>query len=425
MNIKHHEEIFNPDYIAHNAPKSTYLILNSPAIASFVLVKGWTPESLESFSKAVDTVVMENKVLTGKATCPQNWWKDPQIGIQPGTFLPERHGGNHSFVTTIDVSDKLPSIEGLDTADQMAYIDKRVGRLVGRLDSTLQQIHKESPLFDVKVVLLPDDYACIYTKMSHCIGDLVTYYEILDQISSIDKGEELRPINWDNPMKAKHEIFPESLTTRDLERLYGLPFLVGIASHVPTMPFRKKEYLLLDEKKIKQTKADYKAKGCTAVSSNDIITAALCDAARSTDIFALTRSMRGVTHGLGLRDGGNLHCEIPFQRCAGRNPLVIKDILEKGNYFEPDEVPIWESITGRVGRISNCVAPMNRMSFGGCTPICYCPSKSFLDFTPLDTAIIFRVAKGQDAVLHNFQKMSDSKMLNDLLLSNKNGDSNK
>lgn len=403
-----------PDYIAHNAPKSTYLILNSPAVASFVLVKGWSQESLETFTNAVNTVVSANPVLTGRATCPKNWWKEPEIGIITGTFLP----GKHSFVETIDKTQHVPTPEGLSTPAQLEYIQKHVARHVGSLDSTLQQIHNKTPLFEAKVVLLPDNYACIYTKMSHCIGDIMTYYEILDQVSSVDKGGEINPINWDNPLKAQHEIFPEDLSKRDFNRLYGLPFLAGIASHVPSMFLRKKEYLLLSDKKIKAAKASYKAKGITGVSSNDIITAALCDANRSTDIFAFAMSMRGVSPGLGLRDGGNLHCEIPFQRCGGRNPLVIKDIIEKGRYFEPDEVPAWESWTGKVGRLSNCIVPMNRMSFGGCKPICYCPSKSFLDFTPLDTAIIFRVAKGQDAVLHNFEKVNKkSKLLKDILAS--------
>ena len=403
-----------PDYIAHNAPKSTYLILSSPAIASFVLVKGWSQESLETFTNAVNTVVSANPILTGRATCPKNWWKEPEIGIITGAFQPEYH----NFVETIDKTQHVPTPKGLSTTDQLEYIERHVARHVGDLDSTLQQIYNKAPLFDAKVVLLPDNYACIYIKMSHCIGDMMTYYEILDQVSTVDKGGAILPINWDNPLKAKHEIFPEELSKRDLNRLYGIPFLAGLASHVPFMPFRKKEYMLLSDEKIKAAKASYKAKGITGVSSNDIITAALCDANRSTDIFALTRSMRGVSQGLGLRDGGNLHCEIPFQRCAGRNPLVIKDIIEKGRYFEPDEVPAWSSWTGKVGRLSNCIVPMNRMSFGGCKPLCYCPSKSFLDFTPLDTAIIFRAAKGQDAVLHNFEKVNKkSKLLEDILAS--------
>jgi len=412
-----HDDINNEEettikYIAHAAPQSTYLILNSPAIASFVLVKGWkNKESLQSLTAAVQSVVEHNPVLSGRATCAKNWWKDPTITI-------EMNGGTQkgqSFVTVMDKSNALPKLPE-DTACQLAYIDKHITPLVGKTDSTLHQIETKSPLFEVKVVLLPDNYACIYSKMSHCIGDFVTYYELLDQISALDKGDTAKPINWDNPLKKDHEIFPEDLSRRDLERLYGIPFILGLATHMPVMPFRKQRVLLLSEDKVKEKKKELKEKGYKGMTSNSIITAALCDANRSTDIFAMTRSMRGITPGLGLRDGGNLHCEIPFQRCAGRNPLVIQDIVEKGKYFEPGEVPFWSSVTGKVGRISNCVVPMNHMSFGGCQPICYCPAKSFLDFTPLDTAVIFRVSKGQDAVLHNFQNMKTSGMLNDLLL---------
>ena len=408
-----------PSYVAHNAPKSTYLILNSPAISSFVLVKGWKgEESLKSFKDAVNTVVSNNPVLTGRATCPDDWWKDPIINIKTGEFVPGESG--HEFVQTIDKRNGLPIIaDEASTPDHLTYIDRHIAPVVGKLDFTLQHIHNKSPLFEAKVVLLPNDYACIYTKMSHCIGDLVTYYEILDQISSIDKGKkDLHLINWNNPLKAKHEIFPEELSQRDFRRLYGIPFLIGIASHVPFMPLRKKEYLFLNKDKIMEEKAKYNANGIRGITSNEIITAALCDANRSTDIFAMTRSMRGISRGLDLRDGGNLHCEIPFSRCAGRNPLVIKDILEKGRYYEPNEVPIWEALTGRVGRISNCVAPIQRMSFGGgCKPLCYCPSKSFLNFTPFDTAVIFRACDGQVAIMHNFANVEkNSKLYKELLV---------
>jgi hypothetical protein len=90
--------------------------------------------------------------------------------------------------------------------------------------------------------------------------------------------------------------------------------------------------------------------------------------------------------------------------------------LDRGQYFEPDEIPYWPCVTGRIGRISSCVVPMHNMSFGGCKPLCYCPNKSFLDHTPMDVAVIFRVAERKDAVLHNFQHMRPSKQLQSILL---------
>ena len=417
---KVHHTIDKAYYVAHKAPVSTYLIIISPAIASFVLVQGWKgEESLQQLTNAVQTVLQKNPVLTGRATCPHNWWKHPEINILPGWFPPDKH----PFVETIDLRYKLrhrTSLDNLSTQEQLKYIDKHVAPHVGRHDTTLQQIHKQSPLFGVKVVLLPNDYACVYTRMSHCIGDLVTYYMVMDQISSADRGGELRPIHWDNPRKAVHEIFPEELSKRDIQRLYGIPFILGVGTHVPTMWLRKQKYLLLDDTKIKEQKAYYKqVKKLDGITTNDIITSALCDACRSTDVFAMTRSMRGVAPGIGLRDGGNLHCEVPFHRVAGRNPIVVQDIVDKGRYFELGEVPLFESLMGKVGRISNCVAPISRMSFGGLKPVLYCPSKAFLDDTPLDTAIIFRTKNGETAVLHNFQKMVPSKQLEAILLAEK------
>jgi hypothetical protein len=245
----------------------------------------------------------------------------------------------------------------------------------------------------------------------------------MDQISSIDrKGKDhpiQHPIHWDNALMPKHELMPEELTDRDYHLLYGEPFMIGLLSHLPFMNCRKQEILLLSKRKIKRKQKELQAAlgGDTEpITANEVIMAALCDANQSSDIFAFTRSMRGIKPGLGLRDGGNLLCEISFPRAAGRDPLVIKDILHKGRYYEPNEIPIWTSFLGRVGRISNCIAPANLMSFGGCKPLVYCPPKSFLDFTPLDTAIVFRASQHYEGILHNFGEMNhNSQQLLDIM----------
>ena len=437
-----------PFYLAHSAPRSTFLILNAPSIASFILVQGWNgDESLNTLKMAVETVLRDNPVLTGKAVTPTpNWWAQPEIRIVPGAFMPDTNENKgHSFVQTIDKRKSLPLLKGIEShpSNLLDYIDSHVSPLVrGRMGTTLQQIHNESPLFEIQVILLPDGYACLYIQMSHCIGDFVTYYTLLNQIADVER-EPLRSldgdndtagqskhrnrhwIQWDNPLRPTHELYPPGFTRRDVQRMYGLPFLLGVTSHVPSMPFRQTHRLLLDRNKVKAMAAELahqeELKGSSVFTSNEVITAALCDANRSTDIFSMARSTRGLSHGgsvgFGLHDGGNLHIEIPIHRCAGRNPVAIRDMIQKGRYFEPDEVPLFPSVTGRVGRITNCVAPIRRggLTLGGCLAVCYSPSKAFLEYCPLDTAMIYRVNKDLYGVMHNFKTMHESDFLEALL----------
>ena len=64
--------------------------------------------------------------------------------------------------------------------------------------------------------------------MSHAIGDGTTFFQLVSQISSFMNGREPCHIDWNNPLKASHEIYPESFSERDYTRSYGLPFCWGL-----------------------------------------------------------------------------------------------------------------------------------------------------------------------------------------------------
>lgn len=73
-----------------------------------------------------------------------------------------------------------------------------------------------------------DGVAAYSIKMSHAIGDGTTYFQLVSQISSYMNGRTPAKIDWDNPLKATHEIYPETFSERDYERSYGLPFGWGL-----------------------------------------------------------------------------------------------------------------------------------------------------------------------------------------------------
>jgi hypothetical protein len=406
-------------YYLASKSRSAQLLIRAPSIGSFLLLKGWTDSSLDTFTAAVNHIVQENPVLTGQCFGDIFSIQPDEIRIYPGAFLPN----NHSFVQVIDISSDTtcPSPADLQSPTEvLRYINRHVSPLIGKGGKSVADIIKNQlPLFRVNVVRLKDNYAVMYIEMSHCIGDLVTFYHIAEQIACSEKGEQIRPIEWDNPGIASHELYPDTFTKRDVDRFYGLAFFFGILWQLPgSILFRKTQCLLLSREKIKLKVDEIEARGGgRRVTSNDIVTAALCDMCRSTDVFAFTRSMRGIVPGLKRRTGGNLHCEVPFQRCAGRNPRIIQDIVGKGRYFEPNEIPLCTSLLGRVGRITNCVISCGKLAFGGAQTVCVFPPTTFLD-VPIDTAFIFMADKQTLGVLHNFRETEESELLNDILLVN-------
>ena len=165
-----------------------------------------------------------------------------------------------------------------------------------------------------------DGNAAYSIKMSHAIGDGTTFFQIVSQISSFMNGRDPSPIDWDNPLKAEHEIYPPTFSERDYHRSYGLPFGWGLFKNIRTLSKRRCRYLLLSKEKIHKKRIELRrmcgdginGKSATdqSISANDIIMAAICEMNGSSDIFAFDRSVRGIKEGVGKSAAGNFFWEM-------------------------------------------------------------------------------------------------------------------
>ena len=72
--------------------------------------------------------------------------------------------------------------------------------------------------FIAKIMDFGDGHAAYSIKMSHAVGDGTTFFQIVSQISSYMNGRDPSPIDWNNPLKATHEIYPENFSKRDYNR---------------------------------------------------------------------------------------------------------------------------------------------------------------------------------------------------------------
>ena len=388
---------------------TTPVLVRAPSIGSFSLVKSFTNESLQSFIGTVNKVVSDpsNRILTGRAVSVFCGLEGSQVRVIPGHFDPDK---GYSFVDVIEAKERLPSPSKVNESDYLNYIDKYIQNLIPKpCAPTLQQIENNEPLFRVSVVLLPDNYACIFIGMSHVLGDIVTYTALMDQLSSLHDAHKSRPIKWNNPEQSTHSISSESLSQRDKSIMYGLPFVVGVSKNLWTIPQREHEYLSLSREKINAKRKELCAEDDTPLSSNDIIMAALCDANRSSDIFAYTTRSTKELHSKECQ-GGNLYVEVPFPREIGSDPNRFRALFKKGHYYEQDGLPVKPFLAGRVGRITSCVAPLSvHMQFGeGSETICQAPPHEFVHMTPFDSAVIFTQDSDHIGILHNFAEIDKS-----------------
>jgi len=240
-----------------------------------------------------------------------------------------------------------------------------------------------------------DGVAAYSIKMSHAIGDGTTYFQLVSQISSYMNGRTPAKIDWDNPLKATHEIYPETFSERDYERSYGLPFGWGLLKNLRTLGKRKCTYLLLSKDKIARKKKALRSDdtGIEAVSANDIIMAALSEMCGSSDIFAFDKSVRGSKDGVSKSAAGNLFSEIPFDREAGKDPSFFRRIVNGDCSFRANDIPLLPFLNGRVGRVTSLASVTHQANFPGVELVCQLPSASFIKNLPLDVAVIFRFDK--------------------------------
>ncbi|KAL3905690.1 MAG: hypothetical protein SGARI_004338, partial [Bacillariaceae sp.] len=184
--------------------------------------------------------------------------------------------------------------------DEKKLLQRLTSKCVDKFDGselTHQQIRKGLPLFGASL-MVDGDVAIFSIKMSHAIGDGVTFFELLKQVSLVrSNGGEISPdiptIQWNNPQKAKHEIYPPSLSETDVETSYGSPFMMGCVKNVLTQKKERRQprVFLVDKNEIAKIKQRMRANDGPKVSNNDIITAGVCQANKGAEMFVFTENV--------------------------------------------------------------------------------------------------------------------------------------
>lgn len=410
----------NEPIVVNTAETATFM-LAWPSIATFTLVQGWKNDDEEysrKLKQAVNTIIDRNPILAGKAQMmiSQTFFPKVEISITPNAFPTSKHDFFHEI--HIYSTKAFKSISEMSETEILSFMDREIAPLIPKLKSVLDLILGQKQLFDVHLIHLPGSYACYVVQMAHCIGDGVTYYNIMNEINRAFHNEDVViPIDWRNEAIRTHEVFPQRFSRRDKDRAYGLAFFLGILKNVWNMKKERKiGYIILDKEKVEtMRKVLLSKKDHDYLSANDIITSALCEANQSSDIFAFTMSMRGL-HNRHL--GGNFHNEIPFPRKIAMDPNQFRKILRKGFYYESNQIPLCPFVLGRVGRISNIATVQKLIQSENLQVLCHTMLSAFVENVPLDTAFICSMnhKHGSYVILHNFCDLHlDRGLIKDLI----------
>jgi hypothetical protein len=229
-------------------------------------------------------------------------------------------------------------------------------------------------------------------------------------------------IDWNHPSKATFECFPESFSHRDRRIAYGFPFYIGLFRNFRRLinPTYKK-LMVMRRDRIEQVKKEY-LKKCpqgTIISANDLITAGLCQSCHSTDIFSFPLNMRGRKEDMmDQMAAGYLCCEIPFPRTAALEPIGMRQIVSERKFYDTDELPEEPFFQGKNGRVSNFASITSDDMFekgpSGLEILCNCLPVNFFEIFPIDVCMIFAMDSQHIGVMHNFDKFSENKMLDEM-----------
>lgn len=425
-----------------------------PSITTFTLVSGWTRQHTQRLREAVDTVVQRNPVLTGRAQT-SGLPGHTQVSIRCGRYPVRRH----AFVKEFDygaVPRYTPQgdLGHLSAMEMIHFMDEYLAPLVRPAESVIESVDSGNPLFQIDLITLPGGYACYAMRLSHCVGDGVTYYNLMNEINhyfnhprNVDQDDstetnEVPPpvsLDWTAPAIATHEIWPSRYSKADVQKAYGFPFLLGLLRNVWTIQRQNKDYLVLSKAKIEAKKRALVDKSQHGhLSSNDVITAALCDANQSSDLFCFTMNMRQLPH--CRHYGFNFHNEVPFPRAmAANDPNAFRSMLKRGYHYETDRLPTWPFVAGRVGRLSSLATIQHLIASHDKTyrgdddeddddddhdtvpcpsvkVLCHGMLTSFVDNVPLDAAFITSMNDDHFLVIHNFRKIDpNAPLLRDIL----------
>ena len=242
--------------------------------------------------KAVDALVDMNPVLSGRV-----WQKDGRILLETKAheeFL-------RVYPAPSEAAQAAPaSLEELDLKSKIRFLEAVEVSLCSPMDGRFTLGHG-SQVFLVELMKLKEDMWVIGIHLSHIVGDIQTFYDLVEQLNALLKGEKPEPLVWDSDWRLKVDLFPDSLSERDRRNLrWGI---LGWLCQKLCGPRRLCHVSVLSKPQLEEKKKELGER----LSSNDLVCAALSRAIRGSNGTGSERAERA--EGRGGRGRESSQCQ--------------------------------------------------------------------------------------------------------------------
>jgi len=230
---------------------------HAPAVATMQLCTGWNEEVHEHLKAALQKVMDQNPIFTGKLVM-----RDGRYCVLPGFYTLK-----DLFLVKEGPSTSVPT----STLERIPFMQQVLEPLLAtHLGTGLEQLAEGSPLLRMEVLTLSDGMACICLAISHSVVDGMAYYHVMKLINDARQGKEISPMQWEVP--EQHEKPPE---------WSALPMLPGILSKLATRKltgFKSNPInsFIVDADECAKLKESLKG-DCAFLSTNDVVTAAMAE----------------------------------------------------------------------------------------------------------------------------------------------------
>ena len=390
-------------------------VLFYPRIETFTIARGWTQQVIDAFREAIHVVIQANPILSG------HLYQDRMRGLlvrYPKVYTRGDEYNNDKYVTVQDLSKEdsaMPPVNELNEHDLYPFWEAHIlPRFQAKPPKSVrEEISKRTHLFEASLLLLPGDRVCYRVGLSHALGDVATYYLLVQQISCAlhKRWDDALAIHWGtNPKLSTHELAPPSYTRHDVWATHDWPIVVGaIASLIATSSRRRTEVVMLSREKIKKKKEELLNRGENSfLSSHDIILAALCQCNKNPHLMSFNKDERERDPSIDLQDGGNFVSLHFFPRALGEDPNKIRQLVDSTTSFygvaNNIRVPLGSVLSGKFCVTSSWTKKTKLIEGKGIVNIGHFPSPRFFSpaVLPFDVAVIFSMNKNCIGLAHNF-----------------------
>jgi len=370
---------------------------NAPAPASMQLCSGWNDEVHKCLQAALQKVIDQNPVFTGKLVL-----RDGRYCILPGFYtvkdlLCVKEGPSTSVPTST-----LERVTFMQQVLEPYFIADSAD-----LGNGLEQLAKASPLLRMEVLPLSNGMACICLAISHSVVDGAAYHHVVQLISDALQGKEISPMKWEVPEKPfGFQMLSVLALIPGLLAKLAFRKLTGFKSH-PINSF------VVDADECAKLKESLKG-DCAFLSTNDVVAAAMAEVLPGRTTL-IPKDMRKALDSEGYL-GGN--CNLCLEGTVAGDPAAVRKLVGMDT--------VVESAMVRLKFDFHIVTNWNfgaHLAGAGLVHEAHCPLGAFVGQALCPMAVVISVDKKTTLVNHNMdaktlELLARGKLLSRLVKAN-------